>query len=150
MNPDIKRILVGLDGSPDARRALEWAIVLGERFDAEVLAVHAVGLLSRLWQGPPVPSQAHLEELRRVFETDWCAPLTCTGGKHRLLLEDGPPSQVLLQIAQREQVDVIVVGSRGEGGFAELSLGSTSHQLAEHSRQPVLIVVPEKGRRNGS
>ena len=62
---------------------------------------------------------------------------------HRLLFVDGAPVPILLSAAQCEAVDVIVVGSRGVGGFPELLLSSTSHQLAEHPRCPVLIVAPE-------
>lgn len=144
MTQQIERILVGVDGSADSRRALEWAMLLAGRFDAELLAVHAVGLLSRLGDGATVPSQSHREELRQVFESEWCAPLVHQGTNYRTFLEDGPPVLVLLQVAERERADLSVVGSRGEGGFAELLLGSTSHQLAEHSGRPVLIVPGER------
>jgi nucleotide-binding universal stress UspA family protein len=143
MTPQVERILVGVDGSANARRALEWAVALAERFAAEVVAAHAIGLLSRLGPGPPVPSQSHLDELRHVFETQWCAPLERFDGKSRKLLVDGSPVPVLLQMIEGEGIDLIVVGSRGEGGFAELLLGSTSNQLAEHTNRPVLI-VPSK------
>lgn len=142
MTATLKRLLVGVDGSDDSRRALEWAILLAERFDAEIIAVHAVGLLAHLGTGPPVPSQSHLEELRRAFEEQWCSPLSGSGVAHRVLSADGPPVRVLLDVAEKEAVDVIVVGSRGSGGFAELLLGSTSHQVAEHASCPVMIVPP--------
>jgi nucleotide-binding universal stress UspA family protein len=143
MTPLIQRILVGVDGSDNGQRALGWAMLLARQFNAELVAVHAVGLLSRLGEGPPVPSHQHLEELRRAFETDWCGPLLGSGVEHRLLLVDGAPVPILLSVAEREEVHVIVVGSRGVGGFEELLLGSTSLQVAEHAGCPVLIVRPE-------
>lgn len=142
MTTVLERVLVGVDGSENARRALEWAVALAGRFGAEVIAVHAVGLLTRLHGGPPVPSHSHLDELRRVFESEWCSPLVGCDVPHRLLCLDGPPVLVLLDAAEREEADLIVVGSRGIGGFPELLLGSTSHQVVEHSRWPVLIVPP--------
>lgn len=138
----IHRLVVGIDGSDNARRALDWAIVLARRFDAEIVAAHAVGLLTSLHGGPPVPSHSHLEELRTQFETEWCAPLAGSGVPHRMLCLDGPPVRVLLEVATQEDADMIVVGTRGAGGFAELLLGSTSHQLAEHASRPILIVPP--------
>ena len=139
----VERVLVGVDGSSNARRALEWAIFIGQRFSAELVVVHAVGLLSHLGDGVSVPSQSHLDELRHAFESIWCAPLVDAGLEHRRLLVDGSPVRVLLDTAEGEQVDVIVVGSRGVGGFAELRLGSTSSQVAQHSTRPSLIVAPE-------
>jgi nucleotide-binding universal stress UspA family protein len=143
MTARLERILVGVDGSSNGKRALEWAMLLGRQSDAEVIAVHAIGLLAHLGPGPGVPSQAHLPELRHAFETEWCAPLLNSPVRHRLLLIDGAPVRVLLSLAKSEQIDVIVVGSRGVGGFPELNLGSTSHQLAEHADCPVLIVPAE-------
>jgi nucleotide-binding universal stress UspA family protein len=140
----IGRIVVGVDGSQNAQRALDWAILLAGRFGAEIVAVHAVGLLTNLGDSAPVPSHSHLEELRAKFESEWCASLKASDVPHRLECLDGPPVRVLIDAARREQADVIVVGSRGEGGFSELLLGSTSHQVAEHSDRPVLIVPPDR------
>jgi nucleotide-binding universal stress UspA family protein len=139
----IRRILVGVDGSANGQRALRWGMVLAGQFRAELVAVHAIGLLAHLGEGPPVPSHGHLAELRRAFETEWCAPLVDSGIEYRLLLIDGAPVPVLLSAAKNEGIDLIVVGSRGVGGFPELLLGSTSHQVAEHAGCPVLIVPPE-------
>jgi nucleotide-binding universal stress UspA family protein len=145
MTAKVERILVGVDGSQNGERALAWAMLLARRFAAELLAVHAIGLLAHLGDGPPVPSHAHLDELRRAFETEWCAPLLDSGIEYRLLCVEGAPVQVLLSVAEREGTSLIVVGSRGAGGFEELLLGSTSHQVAEHSSCPVLVVPPERG-----
>ena len=144
MTSEVRRIVVGVDGSENAQRALGWALLLARQFDAELVAVHAVGLLAHLGEGPPVPSHSHLEELRRAFESEWCALLQTSTVARRLRLEDGPPVAVLLATAEQEAADLIVVGSRGVGGFPELLLGSTSHHVAERASQPVLIVPPER------
>jgi nucleotide-binding universal stress UspA family protein len=144
MTAHLERILVGVDGSDNGKRALEWAMLLAGQADAEVIAVHAIGLLAHLGPGPAVPSHAHLQELRQTFETEWCAPLRHSPVRYRLQLVDGAPVQVLLSVAESEKIDVIVVGSRGVGGFPELNLGSTSHQLAQHAECPVLIVPADR------
>jgi nucleotide-binding universal stress UspA family protein len=140
MTAHIERILVGVDGSDNGRRALKWAVLLARECRCELIAIHAIGLLAHIGAGPAVPSHAHLKELRQVFETDWCAALPDSGIEYRLLFVDGAPVPVLLSTAESEAIDIIVVGSRGVGGFPELLLGSTSHQLAEHAGCPVLIV----------
>lgn len=140
MKPALRRIVVGIDGSENSRRALEWAILLTEGFDAELLAVHALGLLTHVGDGPPIPSHNHRQEVQEVFERDWCAALAGSGVARRTLCLEGPPVPALLGVSESEQADLLVVGSRGVGGFAELRLGSTSHQLVEQSRRPVLVV----------
>lgn len=138
----IRRILVGVDGSPFARLALEWAVALARPLDAEVIAVHVAGLLERFDGAEPVPVHGHLEELETAF-SEWCRPLEGSGVRWRGRLLQGPPVPTLLRAVSDEGVDVVVVGTRGTGGFPELRLGSTSHQLAEHAGRPVLIVPPD-------
>jgi nucleotide-binding universal stress UspA family protein len=134
---------VGVDGSSSSRRGLEWAILLAAKMEAELVVVHAVGLLAHLGSGAPVPSGSHREELRQAFESDWCAPLRGSGVTYRLRFLDGSPVPVLLGAAEEEHVDLIVLGTRGLGGFPGLLLGSTSLQMAEHAARPVLIVPPD-------
>lgn len=138
----IERILIGVDGSDDSRRALEWAVELAGPLGAEVVAVHALGLLEQLEpDGEPVPTASHRAEIVRVFEQEWCAPLDSAAGVcSRRLVEDGPPAMVLLRVAEQDDVDLVVVGSRGIGGFDELLLGSTSTQVMQHAPVPVTVI----------
>lgn len=137
----IARIMIGVDGSEDSRVALEWAAGLARQLDAEIVAVHAVGLLEHLVPaGDPVPAATHRQETQRVFEQQWCAPLDEAGVRARRLTADGPPAMVLLRVAAEEDVDLIVVGSRGVGGFPELQLGSTSAQVVQHAPVPVTVI----------
>lgn len=108
MTKAIRTIVVGVDGSSNSKIALEWAITLARSLSAEVIAVHAVGLLAHLGSGPPVPAQTHLEELRRVFETEWCSSLTRSGIPHRMCCVDGAPAMALLEAVQRVDADLAV------------------------------------------
>jgi nucleotide-binding universal stress UspA family protein len=67
-------------------------------------------------------------------------------GRRRLpsgTIEGGP--KALIDLADADDADAIVVGRRGRGGFAELVLGSFSHHLVHHSRRPVVFVPPVEG-----
>jgi len=141
--PAIRRIVVGTDGSDNARRALAWSATLAASCGAEVVAVHCLGLLFHLTATELEPSQPHRDEIRELLDGEWTAPLRAAGVSHRSELRDGSPVTVLLAVADDVDADVVVVGSRGVGGFAGLLLGSTSTQLAQHSPRPVLIVPPE-------
>ena len=56
----------------------------------------------------------------------------------RTVVEEGNPVQVLIE--QSASADLLVVGSRGHGGFAGMLLGSVSHHLVAHSKCPVVVV----------
>jgi nucleotide-binding universal stress UspA family protein len=130
----IRTIAVGVDGSSYAHQALEWTIGLGSALDADVIAVHARGLLEHLGRTA--------EEVEALFHETWTAPLDALGRRGRRRLEDGDPVTVLRHVAAEEGVDLIVMGTRGLGDRPGLVLGSTSHQLAEDSSCPVVIVPP--------
>jgi nucleotide-binding universal stress UspA family protein len=134
----IEHIVVGVDGSENARRALSWAVELALALDADVVAVHAVGLLERF--GEVVDDDDRHPDVRHVFDTEWCEALETPGVRSVRLLRDGNPVSVLLTVADEHDADLIVVGGRGVGGFPELLLGSTSTQVAQHATRPVTII----------
>ncbi|KRE72786.1 universal stress protein [Arthrobacter sp. Soil762] len=138
------RIVVGVDGSAPSRVALEWAVDEARRRNGEVQAVTAwqfptvtVGM-EGLVQDPEVFSQAarrlQEETLKRVDSTG-----VLVNGE----VVQGGAASVLLQAA--EKADLVVVGSRGLGGFTGLLLGSVSAQLVHHSPSPVLVVRARHG-----
>jgi nucleotide-binding universal stress UspA family protein len=141
------KIIVGLDGSEGSGKALEWAITTARRLDAEIVAVHVEGAAMYI-PGPmgialPIEMRTWLEERQREFTQEWCAPLRTSGVPFHAVFEEAPSAaSVLMRFAQREGAEMIVVGTRGLGGFTELLLGSISHQLAQHSPIPVVIVPP--------
>jgi len=130
----IDRVVVGTDGSDTAGDAVAEATELAQATGAELVAVCAVGLLAG------AASPGNHEEIRKQLEHEWTEPAHRCGLPVRTEIRDGNPVQVLLAIADDVDADVIVVGSRGFGGFPSLLLGSTSTQLAQHSHRPVLIV----------
>jgi nucleotide-binding universal stress UspA family protein len=137
----LKRILVGTDGSDHAQRAVRWAADIAAQAGAEVIATHAVGLLINTPDGP-APSTPFHDRLRAQLEGEWTDELRSAGVSVRCRLEEGSAVTGLLHAAEDEGADLIVVGSRGAGGFSELHLGSTSHQVALYADRPVTIVPP--------
>jgi nucleotide-binding universal stress UspA family protein len=137
----VKCIVVGTDGSEHATRAIRWAADLAAHTGATVVATHAVGLLVPTPDGP-MPSGPLHDELRKLLENEWTEPLRSAGVPVRCRLEEGSAVMAVLRAAEEEGADLIVVGSRGAGGFSELHLGSTSHQVALYADRPVTIVPP--------
>jgi nucleotide-binding universal stress UspA family protein len=132
-------IVVAVDGSDTAQEALRWAVALAEALGAEVVAVHAVGLLEDL-HDPGVPEHAWRAGLRDVVETTWCAPLAKARCPHRVELRDGHPVDVVLGAVDDEHAVLLVVGSRGVGTNPAMALGSTSLRVLQAARVPVLVV----------
>jgi nucleotide-binding universal stress UspA family protein len=134
-------LVVGVDGSPYAQAALTVAAALAEELGAEVVAVHALGLLVHAGTTTS-PAQEHRAEVAALLSGEWTAQLRAAGVDHRCELVDGNPVTALQTVADTEHARMVVVGTRGSGGFPGLQLGSTSHQLAQHCRIPVLVVPP--------
>jgi nucleotide-binding universal stress UspA family protein len=142
---NIKRIVVGLDGSTQSAAALEWAIGFARAFSAEVVAVHAIPFLAYAvdFYGMAPPIQYDPEwaaEMKRQFEQEWCKPLRDSGLPYRTVLKNTRPASLIAETAESVDADLVVVGRRGLGGVAEVLLGSVSHELSLHCKRPVLLI----------
>lgn len=130
----LRTIAVGYDGSSDAEAAVRWSLTLANTTSATVVVLHAVGLL---------------EHLHASFSRDVPPPVIVAMAKElsfdeRRLhwrVEDGDACSVLLRASSSPfDADLLVVGSRGRGQRPGLLLGSTSHEVAEHTVTPLVIV----------
>jgi nucleotide-binding universal stress UspA family protein len=141
-----KKIVVGVDGSDAGKSAVEWAARLAKTMHSQVVAVYALDIPLALPDPYAIPfylDDTWRARLQSDFENKWCRPLKTAGVRYRAMIEDGRPASVLLEVAEREKAELIVVGRRGRGEVAELLLGSVSHEVVLHSKRPVLL-VPKK------
>jgi nucleotide-binding universal stress UspA family protein len=139
-------IVVGVDGSEGARAALEWAAAEARLRGARLRAVHAWHLPPAAYGSggfvPPV-GVTWEDDLEEAAKTGLAKTLGEASGtlegievEHRV--GEGSAAVVLTEAA--EDADLLVIGSRGLGGFKELLLGSVGHQSAQRSPCPVVIV----------
>lgn len=137
MNGTSHVIAVGFDGSAPSEAAAAWAFGLAVQIDADVVLVHAVGILEHL---------AH-EAIAEQFAGAVHALATAVGfdeGRLHWHVDNGDSCSVLLRAAQAPiSATLLVVGSRGQGAHAGHLLGSTSLQLAERSTIP-LVIIPAR------
>jgi nucleotide-binding universal stress UspA family protein len=94
----------------------------------------------------PDDYEAMLKEVNETLSTQWCQPLRDAHVRLHCLVRDGAPAEMILLTAVDEHADLIVVGSRGHGGFAELLIGSVAHNVSHHARVPVVVVPPSAAR----
>lgn len=141
-------IIVGVDGSHGGHLALQWALKEAAAHHAPltVLTVHAVAASG--WTGNPIilpPDAADLEKIRQAVEQAVTEASSQLGESRPASVTvravNGFPSQELINASR--DADLLVVGSRGNGGFARLRLGSVSNQVVHHSYCPC-VVVPEE------
>ena len=139
-------VVVGVDTSEGAKAALRFAVEEARLRQAKLRVIHAWEFDSYLGlsgvQGF-LPAGADLSELRQAAESaldavlDEVAPDPDGVVVERLVVE-GAPAAVLVE--ESRNADLLVVGSRGLGGFAGLLLGSVSQQSSHHAACPVVIV----------
>lgn len=130
----INRVVVGADPSPGARAALHWAMAFAGSCDAELVLVHARGLLEAFDHADDVP--------------EWLSEMLAEVGAEimlSLVVEDGPPPEALLRAAGEVGADLIVVGKRGAGSPFDLTMGSTSREVTSRATVPVLVVPADHG-----
>jgi nucleotide-binding universal stress UspA family protein len=141
-----RRIVVGIDGSEAASRALRWAAEEASERDAELEVVH-------VWERPqvyapmgvgayPIDPQLVQDEARKVLDRAvWEARALAPAVHVCQRLEEGAAGTVLVDAAHG--AELLVVGSRGLGGLRRLFLGSVSQQVADHASCPVVILPDE-------
>jgi nucleotide-binding universal stress UspA family protein len=137
----MKRIVVGIDGSEPSRQALEWAAAEARLRQAELEIVlvwefplvnyHGFSTVAR----PEDLEEAARETLARAARSVTTDDLVVTPA-----LVEGMPAPVLLERA--EGAELLVVGSRGHGGFTGLLLGSVSMHCVTHAPCTVAVVRP--------
>jgi len=140
-------IIVGVDGSGHSQRALEWAMneAAIRHVPLTVLTVHPsiVGYF-----GGVVTSAEDLaltEEVQTAVKAEADKVLTELSGPHpesvTVKAVHSFPVEELINASK--EAELIVLGSRGAGGFTRLMLGSTAGQVVQHAHCPVVIVPPE-------
>jgi nucleotide-binding universal stress UspA family protein len=139
-------IIVGIDGSGHSQRALEWALkeAAFRRLPVTVLTVHQavrdnLGFIASypgdldLTAKAEAAAQAETEKVLADLGSSRPKSVTVSG-------VNGIPARELIKAG--EGADMIVVGSRGAGGFSRLLMGSVAGQVAQHAPCPVVIVRP--------
>jgi nucleotide-binding universal stress UspA family protein len=138
----MKTILVGIDGSEHAEVALELAAEEAHLRNTPLIIVYAWDTPSAA-ADPAIVFQPEMEGLDPDAESIVQAAVARVAKLQPQIVcqgkaIEGQPAQVLLQEA--EDADMVVVGSRGRGGFKGLLLGSVSQQVVHHAPCPVLVV----------
>ena len=147
-----KRILLAVDGSDNSKRASKAAITLAKAFGAELSVVHVIPTLSYLSVGAAgigSTIQNYYDQYYEICEKQgkqWIDDTLSEARMERVHVRGEilhPTSSVvysILQKAEKDHSDLIVIGTRGLGGFKKLLLGSISSGIISNSKCNVLII----------
>jgi nucleotide-binding universal stress UspA family protein len=140
------RILVAVDGSPFAERALKCAVDIAKKYQAKLIIIHVV--LRRFYAVTPseagvLATTVFVKEMEAegqeiINKAD--AYAKSEGADYECKLFRGVPAEEIVKAAQSEKVDLIVVGGRGLTEVRAFLLGSVSDKVSHHAKCPILIV----------
>lgn len=142
----IRSILVPTDFSSDAELAIATArrLLTPIASGARLILLHAFNLPVEYTAYGPVPTSVRylqdtgLEAERRLFELS--GQFEQTGLAVETVAREGDPARVIVDEAQRREVDLIAMGTRGLSGLKHLLLGSTADRVVQHAHCPVMTV----------
>ncbi len=132
-------IVLGYDDSPGAGTALATAIRLAQRLDETLVLVYGAGVPG----GRGEEFRAHLDALHEMGRSALAHAVelaAASGVVTQVELVDASPAEALLEVSDRHDATVIVVGTTGESPLKGALLGSTPHKLLHLSDRPVLCV----------
>jgi nucleotide-binding universal stress UspA family protein len=137
----MRKILLASDGSPHSSKAAEHVVSLlkGDE-DYKLMVVHVIDHEASkhdAWLGmnPGARQKERAEKLKPISKV-----LEEAGINYSVNMTKGDPAEEIIKCAKNEELDLIVIGSRGLNAIQELVLGSVSHQVVQKADRPVLVV----------
>ena len=144
----INKILCPTDFSEPSKRALELAVPIAEKFDAQIYLVHVVPAIPHL--GSSMTSHFDVPEYQRLLRSDAEKQMTelaksVSTVKAHQILKDGSAADGILKAADEHHVDLIVIATAGATGWEHVVFGSVAEKVVRRARVPVLTIRrPEK------
>jgi len=138
-----KHILLPLDGSELADQALSHAIALAECFQAELILLRVLKPLAKNLDLPAAlvrNAEETTRKLVREYLEQVAAGVREIGISVRVVTVDGYPHEEIVRFAETEQVDLIVISTRGQSGLSRWLMGSVADRVARGVSIPVLLV----------
>lgn len=137
----VQTILVGVDDSPGSLGALRWAADLAEPLGARLVLLHVFEPLAHVEELTPGTDLAALRERTTAsLKGAPCEDLRRRGIAYEVVVREGQPLDVIVDVADAVAADLIVVGARRLGRVQALALGSTSSRLPQRTRRPVVVL----------
>jgi nucleotide-binding universal stress UspA family protein len=151
----IKKILVAFDGSESSQHALNHGVQVARKFNADIIIISVVPRVmmpvfpDEGFGAAPITAAQEFTEyqermknfyLEALSEAEEDLDKSSPELNVEIVLMEGRPSSTIVEKAEEENVDLIVIGSRGLGGITGFILGSTSRRVVDSCTKPLLVV----------
>ncbi len=143
----MKKILAPIDGSHNSLKALKYAKNIAEKYGSQIILVNIQKPI--FYESPkpePVGEERPItleEEASKIINQGLKVLEGCTASIKSLTKSDdivGNPAEQILYLIDKEDVDVVIMGSHGFSGIKKFFMGSVSHKVLQHSSKPVMII----------
>ena len=139
-----KKILVPLDGSPLAEKALDHAVRMARAFDSEIILFEVVHFMP-IYGSPELVAPLLVDEKQRELAEKYLAKVAreieAKGVKVRSLVKTGQQVAIeIIDFAKENRVDLIIMSTRGRSGISRWVLGSTAHKVLTRAETPILLL----------
>jgi nucleotide-binding universal stress UspA family protein len=136
-----ENILVAVDGSRHSDAAFDIAMDMGQKYGSKLFVVHVFPGVSRARKVASPNREDDLKSEGQEIINSYEAKVKERGLQNvTTLLQEGDAAKMIMETASEGKCGLILMGSRGRGGFNELLLGSVSHKVTTHAGCPVLVV----------
>jgi len=142
----VSKVLVGIDGSDHSFRAAQYALEISKKYVAKLIAVTVTYMpaKSRMSQQEAIEVGAGLSEMDKA--KTWFESFTQSARENKIDLKTElvnsrrPVDYVILEYAEKEGIDLIVIGTRGRSGLSKIVLGIVASRILPYSHFPILVV----------
>jgi nucleotide-binding universal stress UspA family protein len=138
--PQVSRILVATDFSPQAHNALDWARVLAKQFGAKLVLLHVVDIFGLAEMGCGMEGGMDPLPILREQCQQRIAEMKALLPEAEIVVHEASPRPAIVEAARKLNCQLIVMGTHGRSGLAHLLLGSVAEYVVRNSSVPVLTV----------
>lgn len=144
---EIKKIIWATDDSKESEKALNYALFFAQRFDSQIIGIHVIPMpeatIYHFLSHSTVELKRWTEKIEEAYKAKF-ASISDDLNTHEIIFRGeilkGEPNKEIIEFAQSEKADLIVMGKRGHGLIDRTLIGSTTIKVLRESSEPVLAV----------
>jgi nucleotide-binding universal stress UspA family protein len=146
-NVNFSKILVAIDDSEISMNTVDYAIQMAKKHNSQVIALHVIKIrIATSYLLAPSDTLRQINDKDKQEFKEWFEPIQTKAKENNIKIKTEIVESIMSEVgaivtyAERENVDLIVIGSRGRTGFKKMLLGSTASGVVTYATCPVMVV----------